>query len=130
MKISSLDHIVLTVKDIEISCAFYHDILEMEIITFQDANGISRKSLTFGQQKFNLHQLGNEFEPKARNPTSGAIDLCLLTKTPIESVMKELQLHNISIEEGPIERTGALHKLLSVYIRDPDQNLIEIANSL
>lgn len=126
MKISSLDHLVLTIIDIDVTCNFYQNILGMEIVTFGD----NRKALKFGNQKFNLHQVGKEFEPKAQNPTSGSIDLCLITETPIESVISELKSHNIAIEESPIHRTGATHKLNSVYIRDPDQNLIEIANLL
>ncbi len=124
MKITQLDHLVLTVKDIDITCAFYHSVLGMEIITF----GKDRKALKFGKQKFNLHQAGHEFEPKARNPLAGAIDLCLISETPLETIIKELKSHNVFIEEGPIERTGATGDINSVYIRDPDKNLIEIAN--
>ena len=126
MKISSIDHLVLTVIDIDVTCAFYQNILGMEVITFGD----NRKALKFGNQKFNLHQVGKEFEPKALNPTSGAIDLCLLTETPLDDVISHLESHNITIEEGPIHRTGATYKLNSVYIRDSDQNLIEISNTL
>ena len=124
MKITQLDHLVLTVQDIDVTCEFYHSVLGMEIITFSEG----RKALKFGNQKFNLHQAENEFEPKANNPLAGAIDLCLISETPLESIIKELKLHNISIEEGPIERTGATGIINSVYIRDPDKNLIEISN--
>ena len=126
MKISSLDHLVLTISDIENTCRFYQTVLGMDVITF----GEGRKALKFGNQKFKLHQVGKEFEPKANRPTPGAIDLCLLTNTALDIVIEELNSHNITIEEGPILRTGATHKLNSVYIRDPDQNLIEIANTL
>lgn len=124
IKISKLDHLVLTVNNIDTSCDFYSHVLGMEIVTF----GENRKALTFGDQKFNLHEAGKAFEPKADKPTPGAIDLCLITPTPIKTVIEALNQHHITIEQGPIERTGATGKLLSVYIRDPDNNLIELAN--
>ncbi len=124
INIIQLDHLVLTVKSIEVTCAFYNNILGMKIITFGD----NRKALKFGKQKFNLHEAGKEFEPKAHKPCSGAIDLCLISDTPLKDIITHLNQHNIFIEEGPIERTGATGKLLSVYIRDPDKNLIEISN--
>jgi len=126
MNIKQLDHMVLTVASIEASCRFYHDILGMEIIQF----GAGRKALKFGQQKFNLHQAGNEFKPRAKYPTPGASDFCLISDTPLKLIMSELNQHNIAIEEGPVSRTGATGKLHSIYIRDPDNNLIEIANSV
>ena len=124
MKITELDHLVLTVKNIDVTCEFYSKILGLSVIEFAEG----RKALQFGQQKFNLHQAGKEFEPKADKPTVGAIDLCLISETPLKKVIDELKQKSIAIEEGPIERTGATGKLLSVYIRDPDNNLIEIAN--
>lgn len=126
MKISHLDHLVLTVADIEISCQFYQSALNFEVITF----GENRKALQFGHQKINLHQVGKEFEPKAFHPTAGSADLCFIAETPLEEVIAYLQVQNIDIVEGPIERTGAIGKILSVYLRDPDQNLIEISNYL
>jgi catechol 2,3-dioxygenase-like lactoylglutathione lyase family enzyme len=126
MKISHLDHLVLTVADIENTCNFYQTVLGFEVITFKG----DRKALKFGHQKINLHQLGNEFEPKALHPTSGSADLCFISETPISEVVTHLNQLNIQIEEGPVERTGAMHSILSVYIRDPDQNLIEISNIL
>ncbi|MNZ07903.1 VOC family protein [Acinetobacter calcoaceticus] len=126
MKISYLDHLVLTVADIENACNFYQTVLGFEVITFKG----DRKALKFGHQKINLHQLGNEFEPKALHPTSGSADLCFISETPISEVVTHLNQLNIQIEEGPVERTGAMHPILSVYIRDPDQNLIEISNIL
>lgn len=126
MKISHLDHLVLTVADIENTCNFYQTVLGFEVITFKG----DRKALNFGHQKINLHQLGNEFEPKALHPTSGSADLCFISETPISEVVTHLNQLNIQIEEGPVERTGAMHPILSVYIRDPDQNLIEISNIL
>ena len=126
MKISHLDHLVLTVADIEISCQFYQSALNFEVITF----GENRKALKFGNQKINLHQVGKEFEPKALRPTVGSADLCFIAETVLEEVIAHLQTQNIDIVEGPIERTGAMGKILSIYLRDPDQNLIEIANYL
>ncbi|MBE2164923.1 VOC family protein [Acinetobacter oleivorans] len=126
MKISHLDHLVLTVSNIETTCNFYQTVLGFEVITFKG----DRKALKFGHQKINLHQLGNEFEPKALHPTSGSADLCFISDTSISEVVTHLNQLNIQIEEGPVERTGAMHPILSVYIRDPDQNLIEISNIL
>jgi len=126
MKISHLDHLVLTVADIENTCNFYQTVLGFEVITFKG----DRKDLKFGHQKINLHQLGKEFEPKALQPTPGSADLCFISATPISEVVAHLNQLNIQIEEGPVERTGAMHPILSVYIRDPDQNLIEISNIL
>jgi Lactoylglutathione lyase and related lyases len=124
MKISSIDHLVLTVKDIKTSCQFYQDVLGMEVITFDH----NRKALKFGQQKINLHQIGHEFEPKAQVPTPGSADLCLITKTPINLVITDFIQKSIHIEAGPIIKNGAMGKIKSIYIRDPDLNLIEISN--
>ncbi|EPF75491.1 virulence protein [Acinetobacter gyllenbergii] len=126
MKIRHLDHLVLTVADIEITCRFYQSALNFEVITFAE----NRKALQFGTQKINLHQVGKEFEPKALQPTAGSADLCFIAETPLDQVIAHLQTQNIDIVEGPIERTGAMGKILSVYLRDPDQNLIEISNYL
>lgn len=124
MQIKSLDHLVLTVADIEVTCQFYSTILGMQVISFNQ----DRKALRFGSQKINLHQKGHEYEPKAQYPTPGSADLCLITETPLNSVIEELKQNNISIEQGPIAKHGALGDIESVYIRDPDQNLIEISN--
>ncbi|HFF5096189.1 TPA: VOC family protein [Acinetobacter baumannii] len=126
MKISHLDHLVLTVSNIESTCHFYQTVLGFKVITFKG----DRKTLQFGNQKINLHQQGHEFEPKALQPTSGSADLCFISDTPISEVVAHLNQLNIQIEEGPVERTGAVHPILSVYIRDPDQNLIEISNNI
>lgn len=126
MKISYLDHLVLTVASIETTCQFYQSALNFEVITV----GENRKALQFGHQKINLHQVGKEFEPKAYHPTVGSADLCFIAETPLEEVIKHLQQLNIKIVEGPIQRTGAVGKIVSVYLRDPDQNLIEISNYL
>ena len=124
MNILSLDHLVLTVTDIDASCRFYADILGMEVITFGD----NRKALRFGQQKINLHQLGQEFEPKAAHPTAGSADLCFLTETPLDDIILHLGDCGTMVLEGPVVRTGANGPIISIYIRDPDNNLIEIAS--
>jgi catechol 2,3-dioxygenase-like lactoylglutathione lyase family enzyme len=122
--IERLDHLVLTVADIGRTCAFYADILGMKVETF----GLGRKALRFGDQKINLHQAGREFEPKAEKPMPGSGDLCFLAETPMAEIVAHLRRSGIAIEVGPVEREGAAGRLVSVYIRDPDSNLIEIAN--
>jgi catechol 2,3-dioxygenase-like lactoylglutathione lyase family enzyme len=124
--IDHLDHLVLTVADLDRTIAFYRDVLGMRVETF----GAGRKALVFGQQKINLHQAGHEFEPKAQRPTPGSADLCLIAATPLAQVIDHLHAHGVAIEEGPVQRTGATGAILSVYMRDPDQNLIEISNPI
>lgn len=124
MKINNIDHIVLTVADIDKTIEFYTQIMGFEEVTFGDG----RKALTFGSQKINLHQKGHEFEPKAEYPTSGSADLCFIAQTDIHEVMDELKQKNVEIIEGIVDRTGAVGKIKSVYFRDPDQNLIEVSN--
>jgi catechol 2,3-dioxygenase-like lactoylglutathione lyase family enzyme len=124
MQISRIDHIVLTVADIDATCEFYSRALNMQVLTF----GAGRIALSFGQQKINLHQAGKEFEPKAMRPTPGSADICLITETPISQVMLHLQACGVDLLEGPVRRTGATGPLLSVYFRDPDSNLIEVSN--
>jgi catechol 2,3-dioxygenase-like lactoylglutathione lyase family enzyme len=124
MNISRIDHLVLTVQDIQKTCEFYTKVLGMEVVTF----GENRKALKFGQQKLNLHQIGHEFEPKARHPTPGAIDLCLITDTPLQEIRAHLKKCGVVIESGIVPRTGAMGAIASLYIRDPDGNLVEIAN--
>lgn len=126
MKLDSLDHLVLTVKDIPATVNFYQSVLGMTTITF----GEGRKALAFGVQKINLHQQGKEFEPKAERPTPGSADLCFITSVPLDQVATHFVDCNIAIEEGPIRRTGATGPILSLYIRDPDFNLIEVSNQL
>jgi catechol 2,3-dioxygenase-like lactoylglutathione lyase family enzyme len=123
LTIDHLDHLVLTVADIAATINFYTNALGMQAVTFGE-----RRALKFGQQKINLHQRGHEFEPKAAHPTPGSGDLCFIVKEPLEEVMRHLAGLSIHIEEGPVERTGAVGKLLSIYLRDPDNNLIEISN--
>jgi catechol 2,3-dioxygenase-like lactoylglutathione lyase family enzyme len=126
MKIDSLDHLVLTVRDIEASCVFYQHVLGMAVVTF----AAGRKALAFGVQKINLHQAGREFEPKADRPTPGSADLCFLTSVPLPEVQRHLAACGIPVTEGPVRRTGAQGPILSVYFRDPDLNLIEVSNQL
>jgi len=124
INIRQLDHLVLTVRNIDASLAFYTDILGMQKVEFGD----NRIAVQFGAQKINFHQLGHEFEPKAEQVKAGSADLCFITDTPIDSVYSELNTHGIKVLEGPVERTGAKRKIISIYIRDPDGNLIELSN--
>jgi catechol 2,3-dioxygenase-like lactoylglutathione lyase family enzyme len=124
MQILRFDHIVLTVADIESTCRFYERVLGMRVVTF--AGG--RKALAFGQQKINVHQHGKEFEPRAQAPTPGSADLCLITDASIEKVVAHLEACGVTVIEGPVPRTGAIGPITSVYFRDPDNNLIEVAN--
>ncbi|MEJ6403028.1 VOC family protein [Yoonia sp. 2307UL14-13] len=126
--VSSLDHFVLTVVDVDRTVAFYRDVLGMVPEQFQPADGSARWALKFGQQKINLHPAAKPFDPKADNPTPGSGDLCFLSNTPLADWQTHLADHGVTIEEGPIARTGATGPLVSLYIRDPDGNLIEISN--
>jgi catechol 2,3-dioxygenase-like lactoylglutathione lyase family enzyme len=123
MRIERLDHLVLTVRDIAATCDFYSKVLGMEVVTF----GAGRKALAFGRQKFNLHEAGREFEPKADRPTPGSADLCLIADGPLNDVIDHLRACGVPILEGPVKRTGALGPITSVYFRDPDRNLIEVS---
>ncbi|EDA8545826.1 VOC family protein [Salmonella enterica subsp. enterica serovar Typhimurium] len=123
MIIDRIDHLVLTVSDISTTIRFYEEVLGFSAVTFKQ----NRKALIFGAQKINLHQQEMEFEPKASRPTPGSTDLCFITSTPINDVMSEILQAGISIVEGPVERTGATGEIMSIYIRDPDGNLIEIS---
>jgi catechol 2,3-dioxygenase-like lactoylglutathione lyase family enzyme len=124
MQIDRIDHIVLTVRDIEATCAFYQRVLGMEVVRFTGG----RTALAFGEQKFNLHQVGKEFEPKADRPTAGSADFCLITSVPITQVVEHLRACGVEILEGPVTRTGATGPIVSVYFRDPDSNLVEVSN--
>ncbi|WP_407652733.1 VOC family protein [Amycolatopsis cynarae] len=126
MKINRLDHLVLTVASIEAAVEFYTAVLGMEVVTFRGG----RKALTFGSSKINLHEAGKEFEPKAARPTPGSADVCLIVDTPLDDVIAELTAAGVAVEEGPVERTGATGPIVSVYLRDPDRNLIELSNYL
>jgi catechol 2,3-dioxygenase-like lactoylglutathione lyase family enzyme len=123
MKIDRLDHLVLAVNDIEATCRFYSAVLGMEVVSF----GSGRRALAFGHQKLNLHETGRAYLPHAKHPMPGSADLCFISAVPLASVLDHLHACAVSIVEGPVERTGATSKIRSVYIRDPDQNLIEIS---
>jgi catechol 2,3-dioxygenase-like lactoylglutathione lyase family enzyme len=121
--ISSLDHLVLTVRDLGATARFYVEALGMELREF----GEGRKALHFGRQKINLHLVGHEFEPKAAHPTPGSGDLCFLTERPLAEIDERLASLGYPIIEGPVARTGATGPIRSIYARDPDGNLVEIA---
>lgn len=121
--IDRVDHLVLTVADIEQTIDFYVRVLGMVPVTF----GAGRRALLFGRNKLNLHQAGHEFDPKARRPTPGSTDVCLVTTTPLDRVVAHLRARGVPIEEGPVSRTGATGPITSVYFRDPDGNLIEVS---
>ncbi|MBA3871455.1 MAG: VOC family protein [Anaerolineae bacterium] len=123
MQIERLDHLVMTVANIEATCAFYALVMGMQVVTF----GPGRKALAFGEQKINLHERGKEFEPKALVPTPGSADLCFIASTPMSEVIRHLAEEHIEIILGPVKRTGAIGQLESVYFRDPDGNLIEVS---
>ena len=124
MNIDRIDHVVMTVRDLDATCDFYTRVLGMRVVTF--AGG--RTALAFGRQKINLHVAGREFEPKADHPTPGSVDLCLITTVPLDQVQAHLAACNVPITEGPVDKTGAMGPIRSVYFRDPDRNLIEVSN--
>ena len=124
MKIDRIDHVVLTAFDVERTIDFYTRVMGMEAITF--AGG--RRGLAFGRQKINLHQSGREYEPKALKPTPGSLDLCFISETPLDEVVAKLKENGVVIAEGPVQKTGALGPMMSVYFRDPDGNLVEVSN--
>jgi len=124
MKPARLDHLVLTVRDMQATLDFYGRILGLEVLTF----GGNRKALRIGNQKINLHIAGEEFLPSAARPTPGSADFCLIVEQPVEEVVEHLKRHGVIIECGPVRRQGTLYPLMSVYIRDPDGNLVEIGS--
>lgn len=126
MDLSHLDHLVLTVADVERTARFYEEVLGMQRVVF----GEGRVALNFGNQKINLHAAEQPYLPNAGRATPGSADLCFIAKMPLEAVQSRLQSLGIEMVEGPVRRTGACGPILSVYIRDPDGNLIEIANYL
>ncbi|MEL6962627.1 MAG: VOC family protein [Pseudomonadota bacterium] len=126
--IRSLDHLVLTVQNLDATIAFYCDALGMEARRFGENS--ERVALHFGSQKINLHEVGKEFEPKATVPTPGSGDLCFLTVEPVDRLSARLQSAGQVIIDGPIQRSGAKTRLMSIYLCDPDGNLIEIANEI
>ena len=126
MRLTRLDHLVLTVADIDRTIAFYREVLGMEAVTF----GEGRRALRFGNQQINLHRFHEEHAPHARTPTPGSADLCLLTDAPIEDVIAELTAHGVERVSQVVDRVGAAGALRSVYLRDPDGNLIELSNAV
>jgi len=130
MKLSALDHLVLTVADIDATVRFYCDVLGMEAEQFTPADGSVRWALKFGAQKINLHQVGQEFEPKAKRATAGSADLCFLSGEPVADWQAHLDDLGVKGVEGPVKRTGAQGPIISIYLRDPDGNLIEVSNRL
>jgi|DEB19_MinimDraft_3_1074340.scaffolds.fasta_scaffold147749_1 catechol 2,3-dioxygenase-like lactoylglutathione lyase family enzyme len=125
--IASIDHLVLTTHNEAACIGFYTELLGMRLDAFVGADGRTRKAFVFGSQKINLHVKGAEFEPKAHLPVPGAVDLCLIAAVPLDAVIQRLNAYPWPILEGPVNRTGACGPILSVYLRDPDLNLIEIS---
>lgn len=124
--IDHLDHLVLTTFDVEACKDFYSRVLGMQLETF----GQGRLAFRFGEQKINVHVRGHEFEPKAHLPVPGALDLCFIASVPLEQVIERMNERNWPIIEGPVSRTGATGPIRSVYVRDPDLNLIEISEKV
>lgn len=124
MRVDRLDHLVLTVADIDTTVDFYTRILGMRAVTF----GEGRRALRFGRSKINLHQAGQEFEPRAAKATPGSADICLISPDAPVVVAAELREAGVAIVEGPVTKEGALGEMISIYIRDPDDNLVEIAH--
>lgn len=124
MDVSRLDHLVLTVRDIEKTVAFYRSVMGMKQVLFSDG----RVALAFGKQKINLHKLSDEFEPKAGNVKAGSADLCFIINTTIDDARNHLLASGVEIITGPVKRAGAMGPITSLYFRDPDQNLIEVSN--
>lgn len=124
--IERIDHIVLTTRDTPGCIRFYTEVLGMELMRFGTPTQ-ERIAFRFGEQKINVHEWGREFDPKAHLPVPGALDLCFIAAVPLEEVMRRLEAAGIPVLEGPVVRTGAAFKLRSVYVRDPDLNLIEIS---
>ncbi|MEQ1519419.1 MAG: VOC family protein [Usitatibacteraceae bacterium] len=127
LKIDRIDHFVLTVASIEATCAFYTRVLGMEVVRFESM-GTARVALTFGRQKINLHPAAAVPDPNVLKPTPGSADFCLITETPMAEVEAHLAREHVQVILGPVSRTGATGKIISVYVRDPDLNLVEIAN--
>jgi catechol 2,3-dioxygenase-like lactoylglutathione lyase family enzyme len=123
VRIDRFDHLVLTVADLDRTVDFYTRVLGIRAETF----GEGRRALVFGRQKVNLHLAGHEFEPKAAAAAPGTADFCLVTETPLAQVQQELAEHDVPLEVGPVPKEGALGRMRSVYVRDPDGNLVEIA---
>jgi len=124
--IDHIDHVVLTTRDLPACLRFYAEILGMKHEKFQTPTE-TRIALKFGNQKINVHEWGREFTPRAHVAAPGTLDLCFIASTSLEEVIAKLRSANVPILEGPVLKTGAVHKLRSVYVRDPDLNLVEIS---
>ena len=124
--IDRFDHIVLTVRDLQATLRFYECVLGARVVP-PPADGKGSTAIAFGRQKINLHVTGREFEPKATHVTVGSGDFCLITEAPLEQVMRHVEACGVAVELGPVKRQGALGPMMSVYFRDPDGNLVEIA---
>ncbi len=127
--IDHIDHIVLTTRDKDACVRFYTEVLGMKLVSFKTPTE-ERLALSFGRQKINLHEWGREFAPRAHVAVPGSLDLCFIAAVPLEEVVKKLGNAGVKIIEGPVMKTGAVSKLRSVYVRDPDLNLIEISVSV
>lgn len=128
-RVRALDHLVLTVASIPETVRFYTQVLGMRGMQFDAADGSRRWALNFGQSKINLHQKGKEFTPRAAAPTAGSADLCFLSDASIDDWMTHLAIHQVDIEDGPVARAGATGPIVSIYVRDPDQNLVELSTA-
>ena len=124
IQMDHIDHLVMTVENVETTCNWYQRVLGIKNAVF----GEGRKALLLNKQKINLHQKGAEFEPHAHAPTPGSLDLCLISPTPLAQVLEHLKQQRVPVEKGPIKRNGATGLITSIYIRDPDKNLLEISN--
>jgi catechol 2,3-dioxygenase-like lactoylglutathione lyase family enzyme len=124
--IDHIDHIVLTTRDKDACIRFYTEVLGMKLERFRTPTE-ERLALKFGAQKINLHEWGREFTPRAHVAVPGSLDLCFIAAVPLDEVVRRLNALNVKIIEGPVAKTGAVSKLRSVYVRDPDLNLVEIS---
>lgn len=124
--IDRIDHIVLTTRDKDACIRFYTEVLGMELVRFRTPTE-ERLALSFGAQKINLHEWGREFMPRAHVAVPGSLDLCFVASVSLEEVIRKLDAHVIPILEGPVAKTGARGRIRSVYVRDPDLNLVEIS---
>ncbi|AZO55563.1 VOC family protein [Mesorhizobium sp. M8A.F.Ca.ET.057.01.1.1] len=121
--IAGIDHFVLTVASLDATCAFYQRVLGFDRV---DTPG-RPTALVFGSQKINVHEISRTFEPKAKSPTPGSGDFCLITKRPLDEFLAVLEANQVMVELGPVERIGAQGPMMSVYFRDPDGNLVEVS---
>ena len=124
--IDHIDHIVLTTRDTAACIRFYTEILGMKLVAFRTPTE-ERLAFTFGSQKINLHEWGREFEPRAHVAVPGSLDLCFIASVSLEQVINQLNKRGVKILEGPVKKTGAVGPIRSVYVRDPDLNLVEIS---